>query len=82
MSDTHAATEVKHMPSVKNVAHKPSRFTQKQSTGVIGRYSRSVLTAMLEYRQSVIERLVNRCLRHNSDNPAHNFYPDLIRSTV
>ena len=58
------------MPLLENVTHQAVALVHTEVPSA-GHDARSILAAVLQHRQGVIERLINRTVPDDADNAAH-----------
>ena len=71
VADTHIALESDHVSGVEYVPHEAVVLAQINPFAVAGNDSSCVLAPVLQYRQPVVNGLVNRPLGQNTDDSAH-----------
>ena len=71
MADAHVAVKRVHVAGVEHVAHQAIVLAQIHVTSVAGENAGGVLAAMLHHRQTVVNSLIDRCFRQDTNNAAH-----------
>ncbi len=71
MTDAHIAMQAQHVPGMEHITHQAVVLAQVQSLTVAGDDACSILPAVLQYGQAVIQRLVDRTAGNDADNAAH-----------
>ena len=62
-----------HISSPKYVFHHAFGFVHKELAFLLGHDARSILAAVLQKQQGVIDELVNRCVADNADDSTHGY---------
>ncbi|MOA38107.1 hypothetical protein D3C78_1597550 [compost metagenome] len=75
MADADLADQALHVALLEHVTHQAVVLAQKQPAAMAGHDTGSVLAAMLEDGQRVIQRLVDVGLTDNTDNATHVTQP-------
>src|SRR5690606_24862314 len=65
-----------HITRAKDVANQTMSLMHVEILLVGRANARSVLAAMLQQKQAVINRLIHGRARHDPDNSAHNSFPE------
>ena len=71
VADADVALEAQHMPFLEHVADQSQRLAAVKSAAFLGIDAGGVLAAVLENRQGVINRLVDRAVGDYADNATH-----------
>ncbi|MNF30238.1 hypothetical protein D3C84_109660 [compost metagenome] len=71
MADTHVADQALHMALMKDVAHQAIVLAQEQPAVMTGDDTGSILAAVLEDGQAVIQRLIDVRFTDDTDNATH-----------
>ena len=78
MTDADVASQPDHVPGMKHVAYQAVVLAQIQTAFVVaGHDPGGVLATVLQYRQGIIDGLVDRFTGNDPDNAAHAIYPCL-----
>ena len=65
-----------HVARAEDVAHQAAALVHVEGRALGGDDAGGILAAMLQHQQPVIEQLVDRVLRDDTENSAHNVnYP-------
>jgi hypothetical protein len=71
VADSDVAFEFQHVLLLEHVAHQPRILAHEQFAVLRGHDAGSVLTAMLQHRQRIINALIDCTGAYHSDNSAH-----------
>ena len=74
MADAPVTGQRTHVAGAENVADQPRPLVQMKGIAFRRCNTGGILPAVLQYHQPVIEQLVDRRCRHDSENPAHNVF--------
>jgi hypothetical protein len=72
VADAHVSRQPQHVPLLKYVSDQSVVLALMELVTVAGDDPRGVLTAVLEHRQGVVQRLIYVGLSNEADNAAHN----------
>ena len=72
MAHAHVALELLHVVLLEDIAHQPTALAHEQLAFGDGRDARRVLATVLQYRQCVIDALIDRAGSDDSGNTAHS----------
>ena len=75
MPDAGVAGELAHVAGTEDVAYVTRRLVHVKHRTLAGHDAGSLLTAVLQQQQAVIQELVNRRMRNSADDSTHSFYP-------
>ena len=67
----HVAAQFQHMTLLEDIAHQTGFLAQEDLVAVGGHDARSILTAVLQHRQRVIDALIDRAGARNTDDATH-----------
>ena len=81
VSDAGAARERAHVPGAKHVAHHPGPLVHVERLVFRRDDPGCVLAAVLQQQQPVVQQLIDRRLRHHSENAAHLRYSSRLIGT-
>jgi hypothetical protein len=76
MTDTHITMQAQHVSRVEGITHQAVTLAEVQMAAVTGHNACRILAAVLQYRQAVIDLLVDWPVGHDADDAAHNLLPD------
>src|SRR5690606_9998900 len=71
MADADVAAQPQHVALLEHVAHEPVALARVQPAVRLRDDTRRILTAVLQDRQRIVERLVDRLMADDSDYSAH-----------
>ena len=71
MGDAHVAGEAAHIAGTENVAHQTFVLVHVECASVGSDDTGSILPAMLQHRQAVIQELIDRTFGNDSNDTAH-----------
>ena len=72
VSDTGVADKVSHIPCAKDVAHKALGFKKRKAVALHRADAGSILSAVLQQKERIIDLLIDRTVCEDSDNAAHS----------
>ena len=71
MCDTHVAGKTTHVAGTEDVTHQALVFVHMKRTSISGHNAGSILATMLQNGQPVVQQLIDRIFRNDSNDPAH-----------
>ena len=74
MPDTNIPLQALHVVLPENITHQSLGLSLVKVSGMERHNARSILTAMLQDRQRIIDGLVDTGLANNSDQTTHSVY--------
>ena len=77
MTDAEIALELEHMAGVKHIAHQAVVLAQVKPPVGAGDDPRGILSAVLQHRQCIVDRLIDRRAADDTDDSAHGLTPRL-----
>ena len=75
MADTDIPFEALHVLLLEDISDQAIAFAQVQFMAIAGNHARSVLSAMLQNSQSVVNLLIYRTTGDDADDATHNLCP-------
>ena len=81
MADTDIPFEALHVLLLEDISDQAIAFAQVQFMAIAGNHARSVLPAVLQNSQSVVNLLIYRTTGDDADDATHNLCP-LLKSIV
>jgi len=80
MADAHMANQTLHMALLEDIAHQAVVLAQEQAAIMAGDNTGSILAAVLEDGEPVIQRLIDVRFTDDTDNAAHVTQPLLNKT--
>lgn len=71
MANAHIAYELDHMSFIEHIPRQAVVLAQVKLVFVTGHDACGILAAVLQYRQAVIDGLIDDCLAYDTYNAAH-----------
>src|SRR5947209_6992457 len=71
MANSHHSDKITHVACAKDIAHHSTALVHMKGTTVSRDNAGGILATMLQYKKSVIEKLINRTFSNNPNNSTH-----------